>query len=258
MQTLYFGDCLEIMDELIIEGVKVDAVITDPPYGTTQCKWDVIIPFDAMWKQLELLRKDNTPIVLFGSEPFSSFLRCSNIKEFKYDWMWDKVLKTGHLNSKNRPLLKHENIRVFYKHSYYPIMEIGNKLHGEGKKRNNPQNESYGKETRNYEDRKGSIFKYPNSLSLICQKPHSAKVIHPNQKPIELLEYFIKTYTKENEIVLDFTCGSGTTGVACKRLNRNFIGIDNGYCDKKNSHYYKWRWVDVTEHRMSEIEKIEA
>ena len=125
LTTIYNGDCLEVMDYLIEQGIKVDAIITDPPYGTTACKWDNVIPFDKMWKRLKLLRKDKTPVVLFGSEPFSSHLRMSNIKEFKYDWIWEKEQGANFMNVKYQPYKSFEVITSFYTSNYYPIMETG-------------------------------------------------------------------------------------------------------------------------------------
>jgi len=231
---LYKGDCLEVMDELIAKGVVVDAIITDPPYGTTACKWDSVIPFDKMWLRLNKLIKPNGAIVLFGSEPFSSFLRVSNIKNFKYDWVWNKQLKTGHLNAKIMPMGQHEVISVFSsgkRINYFPIMEEGKPQHSQGSKRGCNHSENYGKQTFDYEDKKGNTLKYPSSLSIDIQKIHPSKCVHSTQKPISVKEYLIKTYTNEGELVLDFTMGSGTTGVACGNLNRDFIGIelDDGY-----------------------------
>jgi DNA modification methylase len=225
MIDLRLGDCIEVMKT--IEDNSIDAIITDPPYGTTQCKWDNPIPFNLMWEQLNRIIKPNGAIVLFGSEPFSSSLRMSNIKNFKYDWIWDKKLKTGHLNAKRMPMGRHEVISVFgTKINYYPIMEEGKPQHSEGKKRGDNNSEDYGKQSRNYKDKKGSTLKYPNTLSLEFQKVHPSKCVHSTQKPVELLEYLIKTYTKEGDTVLDFTVGSGTTLIACKNLNRKGIGIE--------------------------------
>jgi site-specific DNA-methyltransferase (adenine-specific) len=225
MIDLRKGDCLEIMKA--IPSNSVESIITDPPYGTTQCKWDSVINFELMWEQLNRIIKPSGAIVLFGSEPFSSFLRCSNINNFKYDWIWDKKLKTGHLNAKKMPMGRHEVISVFGQRiNYYPIMEEGIAQHSEGSKRGNNNSEDYGKQNRNYKDKKGNTLKYPSTLSLEFQKVHPSKCVHSTQKPVKLLEYLIKTYTQENETVLDFTMGSGTTGVACKNTNRDFIGIE--------------------------------
>ena len=220
---LYNGDCLEIMKT--IQDKSIDAIITDPPYGTTACKWDSVIPFDLMWKQLNRIIKDNGAIVLFGSEPFSSALRMSNIKNYKYDWIWKKDRPSGHLNSKKQPLRNVENICVFYKKqcTYNPIMTIGKKSHSIGKAINDvtcKNNNLYGNYKRaNTEGNE----KYPRQV-LKYSRPHPP--IHPTQKPIALMEYLIKTYTNEFETVLDFTMGSGTTGVACCNLNRDFTGIE--------------------------------
>jgi site-specific DNA-methyltransferase (adenine-specific) len=209
---------------------SIDMVLCDLPYGTTQNKWDNIIPFDLMWEQLNRIVKPNKAILLFGSEPFSSFLRTSNIKFYKYDWVWNKILKTGHLNSKKMPMVQHEIISVFGKGriDYYPIMEDGIPEHARGDKRKkgNMDSDNYGKQRVDFIDKTGNTKKFPSSLSLVFQKPHPSKCVHPTQKPTELIEYLIKTYTNENETVLDFTMGSGTTGVACVNTNRKFIGIE--------------------------------
>lgn len=226
MYKLYNGDCLEIMDKLIKEGVKVDCILTDPPYGTTACKWDIVIPFDKMWDRLNKLIKPNGSIVLFGSEPFSSALRMSNIKNYKYDWIWDKKKGGNIMNLKHQPYKIHEIISVFNKHNYYPIMteqrERKSKTYSTGEANN----------IKNYGDTRIYNKKYPKSIIEVSNANQKGKV-HPTQKPVDLLEYLIKTYTKENEVVLDFTMGSGSTGVACMNTNRKFIGIelDNNYFD---------------------------
>ena len=214
---LIHGDCIEEMDKLIKEGVKVDAIITDPPYGTTACKWDSVIPFDEMWKCLEKLRNDNASVVLFGSEPFSTYLRMSNIKNFRYDWIWDKKQSGNPWLVKKQPLKTSENISVFYKGEYIPQMWKGKmrkKGGGNGAK-------MFGNTDSVYNDLyyHRHIIEFPNSANKRGR-------LHPTQKPVALLEYLIKTYTKEGDTVLDFTMGSGTTGLACKKLNRNFIGIE--------------------------------
>ena len=224
MIDLKQGDCLEVMKE--IPSGSVDAIITDPPYGTTACKWDSVIPFEPMWEQLNRIIKPNGAIVLFGSEPFSSALRMSNIKNYKYDWVWNKDRPSGHLNAKKQPMRDIENISVFYKKqcTYNPLMTIGKKSNSIGKAINDitcKNNSLYGDFKR--VNREGNE-KYPRQI-LKYSRPHPP--IHPTQKPIELIEYLIKTYTNENETVLDFTMGSGSTGVASKNLNRNFIGIEN-------------------------------
>lgn len=226
---LYKGDCLEVMDNLIQQGIKVDAVITDPPYGTTACKWDSVIPFEEMWKRLKLLRKDNAPIVLFGSEPFSSYLRLSNIKEYKYDWIYKKRVASNFAQAKYQPLKEHENVIIFYKHNYYPIKEP-RKGHGlqrlkAGYKSNPQAGDFIGNIKTNRVEQNYDELKYPSSVQEFNNRDKE-RGLHPTQKPVALMEYLIKTYTKEGDVVLDFCMGSGTTGVACKNLNRKFIGIE--------------------------------
>tara|TARA_R110000796_G_scaffold118759_1_gene232538 strand:+ start:233 stop:982 length:750 start_codon:yes stop_codon:yes gene_type:complete len=227
MIDLKLGDCLEVMKT--IEIGSIDAIITDPPYGTTACKWDSVIDFELMWQQLNRIIKPNGAIVLFGSEPFSSALRMSNIKNYKYDWVWHKNLKTGFLNAKKMPLLNNEIISVFYKKppTYNPIMQLrttakaGNKKHSTATDNYNNYSKIF---TNNQTD-----YIFPSRVIEDIKCVHSSykeKVKHPTQKPILLMEYLIKTYTNENETVLDFTMGSGSTGVAAKNLNRNFIGIE--------------------------------
>ena len=249
---LYNGDCLKVMDELIEQGVKVDAIITDPPYGTTACKWDSIIPFDEMWIRLNKLIKPNGAIVLFGSQPFTSALIMSNPKKFRYEWVWEKQYATNFMGAKSAPLKYHENIIVFSlnKHDYYPqkykaieldeICEMNKKELGSFFK--NRDYDKFAKVDRrknvnNIKDRNechlGKVKHtrkiddgYRNPKSVIKINGSKNNNVHPTQKPVLLMEYLIKTYTNENELVLDFTMGSGTTGVACKNTNRDFIGIE--------------------------------
>ena len=225
---LYQGDCLEVMDKLIAEGVKVDTIITDPPYGTTACKWDSIIPFDEMWLRLNKLIKPNGAIVLFGSEPFSSALRMSNIKNYKYDWVWNKKKGGNPLLSKIQPIKIYENISVFGKGkiNYYPVMTDRDKPKARGK------NKGIISDTTNncFSENKVYTQFYPKSIIEFSNANQNNK-FHPTQKPVALMEYLIKTYTNENELVLDFTMGSFTTAIACLNTKRNFIGIelDEGY-----------------------------
>ena len=297
MIDLHKGDCLEVMDKLIEEGVTVDAVITDPPYGTTACKWDSVIPFDEMWERLNKLIKPNGAIVLFGSEPFSSALRMSNIKNYKYDLVWVRNNVTKYLSKKHNPLSTHENISVFLKNdldefgkylkerrnllrlskremdrvlktnTLYAFYE-GRKLRGR-LTYSKPNKEHYKilKDVLQLDDRFDSLILSTHTLNhqnlKKLEKPKIQKArkkhrqdshysydakeytqeyenypkdvlyfdsdthrLHSTQKPVALMEYLIKTYTNKGELVLDFTMGSGTTGVACKNLNRNFIGIE--------------------------------
>lgn len=222
---LHHGDCLERMDQLIEIGIEVDAIICDPPYGTTACKWDSIIPFEDMWERLNKLIKPNGAIILFGSEPFSSALRMSNIKKYKYDWVWEKSKATGFLNAKIRPLIAHENIIIFSqnKPKYNPVMEEATP-YNKGLRKEQSKEDIYGKFKQKEIKSKGK--RYPRSVKYFKTAESEGQTFHKTQKPVALLEYLIKTYTNKGETVLDFTMGSGTTGVACKNLNRKFIGIE--------------------------------
>lgn len=215
---LILGDCLYEMDRLIEQGRKVDLILTDPPYGTTRNTWDSVIPFEPMWERIKKLRKDSAPTLLFGSEPFSSLLRVSNLK-YKYDWVWNKSQVTGFLNAKKRPLVTHELISVFYSPQcpYFPQMTKGKM-----------QLKNTGGGTSNY----NSFIAQPHysdeyyPKSIISFPQVRVKGGHPTQKPVALLEYLIMTYTRDGETVLDFTMGSGSTGIACLNTGRNFIGIE--------------------------------
>ena len=212
MIELYNADCLEQMNH-IADG-SVDAIICDPPYGTTACKWDNVIPFDLMWEQLNRVIKPNGAIVLFGSEPFSSTLRVSNLKDYKYDWVWQKR-PVNFLNAKKQPLRKTERISVFGGKIYNPQGLIY-------KPRINKRTNSTETNGLHGKSNKSEYTNYPTDvLEYIGERG-----LHPTQKPLKLMEYLIKTYTNEGELVLDFTMGSGTTGVACVNLNREFIGIE--------------------------------
>jgi len=249
MIDLRKGDCLEVMKT--IESGSIDAIITDPPYGTTACKWDSVIPFEPMWEQLNRIIKPNGAIVLFGSEPFSSALRMSNIKNYRYDWTWNKNKISNPMLAKKQPLRCIENVIVFAKNTpiYNPIMESKPKK----SQRKILKTEKYIKGS----ERKDGVFStakngmasdynyklsYPKNYINISGV-HNSKTIHPTQKPILLMEYLIKTYTNENETVLDFTMGSGSTGVAAKNLNRKFIGIEQ---DQK--------YFNIAEQRIKETE----
>ncbi len=249
---LYKGDCLEVMDELIARGIVVDAIITDPPYGTTACKWDSVIPFPEMWERLNKLIKPNGAIVLFGSEPFSSALRMSNIKNYKYDWIWEKQYATNFMGAKNAPLKYHENISVFsnnthfYNPQIYKVIEleeiqnmnkkallsffadrlydrfakVDRRINVNNIKDRNECHLGKVKHTRKVDDGNRN----PKSVIKINGSKNNNQ--HPTQKPVALMEYLIKTYTNENELVLDFTMGSGSTLIGCLNTNRRGIGID--------------------------------
>jgi len=230
---LYKGDALEVMDELITRGIVVDAIITDPPYGTTACKWDSVIPFDEMWLRLNKLIKPNGAIVLFGSEPFSSALRMSNIKDYKYDWKWNKTRKTGFANAKKMPMRCVEDVLLFYKklptYNAQGLKRInktvknGKSVGGNTLRANIEESANRGSLRTAGKEYKQEFTNYPNQ---VLQIDSATKTVHPTQKPVALMEYLIKTYTNENELVLDFTIGSGTTILAAKNLNRRGIGIE--------------------------------
>jgi len=236
---LIHWECLEEMDKLIEQWIVVDSIIADIPYWTTACKWDTVIPFPDMWERLNKLIKPNWAIVLFWSEPFSSALRMSNIKNYKYDWVWEKNKWSNFASVKYQPMKVHEIISIFNKHNYYPIKE--------------DYSEAW--KSRNKYKRKGWIVneitwmittsqeKYPeerkrNPRSVF--KINTEHWLHPTQKPVALMEYLIKTYTNEWETVLDFTAWSWTTCLAAKNLNRKFIGIelDENYFNIANERIY--------------------
>ena len=216
------GDCLEKMKE--IPDGSVDMVLTDPPYGTTQCKWDTPLDLELMWSFLKRVVKPNGAIVFTSAQPFTSALVMSNPNMFKYDWCWRKPKGTGHLNAKKMPMRDKEDIMVFYQKpcTYNPQMIAGEPYRAKpGKSKANGE-DCYGEYKDVREDNKG--LRYPRQ---VLEHPiHERNKHHPTQKPVALMEYLIKTYTNEGETVLDFTMGSGTTGVACKNLNRDFIGIE--------------------------------
>jgi DNA modification methylase len=234
---LLHGDCLEKMKD--IPDQSVDMVLTDPPYGTTACKWDTVIPFEPMWKELKRIIKPKGAICLFGSEPFSSLLRVSNLKQFKYDWIWDKVKPGAFAIAKYRPLSNTENISVFVfgqRHNYYPIMTEQTKRTGKIYASSDSASVKYNDGIIRTYDKK-----YPKTLITFSNANNSSK-IHPTQKPVALLEYLIKTYTLEGETVLDFTMGSGSTGIACLNTGRNFIGIE------KDDKYFNIAKKRIEEH----------
>ena len=235
MQLIH-GDCLEKMKG--IPDKSIDMILCDLPYGTTACKWDVVIPLEPLWEQYGRIIKDNGAIVLFGSEPFSSYLRMSNIKQYKYDWVWDKKHSTNFMLAKKQPLKYHENIIIFNSKIYYPIKTKRAKDKDYSGSRNEFKNNNIVSKVKDTTKNLRTHL-YPKSII----EEHSQKAecnninrVHPTQKPVALLEYLIKTYTQENEIVLDNCMGSGTTAIACINTNRNYIGfeMDKHYCDIAN------------------------
>lgn len=244
MIDLQKGDCLEIMKT--IPDKSIDMILCDLPYGTSACKWDNIIPFEPLWEQYNRIIKDNGAIVLFGNEPFSSKLRMSNIKNYRYDWKWNKCTHSNPLLAKKQPLRIYEDIMVFYKKqpNYKPQMEQGE-----------PYKKDY-----NYKKHKNSItnitmldrdnetgLRYPVNIIKFPMSRNNQERLHPTQKPVALLEYLIKTYSNEGETVLDNCAGSMSTGVACLNANRNFIGIE---LDDK---YFEIGCERIKNHRSKEI-----
>lgn len=229
------GDCLAAMKTL--PDKSVDLCLTDPPYGTTACKWDSVIPFEPMWKELKRICKPKAAICLFGSQPFTSVLINSNLKDFRYEWIWQKNRGSNFAVQKYQPMKEHESISIFSQetHFYNPIKQPRN---GAGLERskyaynlsNTGKRDFIGNlEMRHTEHNGNNEMRFPSSI----QKFNCEVGLHPNQKPVELLRYLIRTYTQENETVLDFTMGSGSTGVAALLENRQFIGIE------KESEYFE-------------------
>ena len=223
--NLMLGDCLERMKE--IPDGSVDLILADPPYGTTACKWDSVIDLALMWEQLKRIIKPNGAIVMTASQPFTTTLIASNLKEFRYCWVWEKQQPTGFLDARRKPMKAHEDVCVFYAATatYNPQGLIAVQV--KNSRKNKAGNGVYGAVgADDYVQKEGN---FPRSVLKIDRVTHGQ--VHPTQKPVALMEYLIKTYTNENETVLDFTFGSGTTGVACMNTNRKFIGIekDAGY-----------------------------
>lgn len=221
---IYNEDCLVILEQLISKNIKVDLVLTDPPYGATAEQWDNIINFDLLWNKLNKIVKSNGVIAIFGIEPFSTKLKSSNLKNFKYDWIWIKNQATNFLHAKNQPLRKTENIHIFYKGkgTYNPQKSEGHAPTNSSKGSTNGSL-YYGDKKRDYVG--GSTSRYPTNI-LFYNVVNNYKKLHPTQKPIDLLEYLINTYSNQNEIVLDFTSGSFSTAIAAIKTGRKFIGME--------------------------------
>lgn len=249
---LYNADCLEEMKN--IPDKSIDMILCDLPYGVlnknnSSAKWDCIIPFDDLWASYNRIIKDNGVIVLFGQGMFTSILMQSNKKMWRYNLVWDKGLTSGFLNAKRMPLRQHEDILIFYKKqaTYNPQFSQGKPLHSKGVnyKNKEPKNQNYGNFKIMDDIRNGCTDKYPTSI-LKFSKPHPSVSVHPTQKPVELLEYLIKTYTNENELILDNCMGSGSTAIACINVNRNFIGME------KDAKYF-----NVALHRITNNKNID-
>lgn len=218
---LFNGDCLNELKHL--PDASIDLIIADPPYGITNCEWDKVIPFKPLWKELHRVAKVSAAILIFGIEPFSSRLRPSNEDHYRYDWVWEKTHATGFLNANRQPLRAHEFISVFYRKqpTYNPqktdghIRKVSN--------RNSLNSKLYGKAKKDV--KYDSTERYPRSV-LVFSSDKQTNALHPTQKPIDLIKYFIKTYSNPGDTVLDFTMGSGSTGAAALMLDRDFVGIE--------------------------------
>ena len=226
------GDCIEKMKD--IPDNSIDMVLRDPPYGTTRNKWDSVIDLEAMWDNLWRVLKPNGVVALFSAQPFSSVLVTSQLKNYKYEWVWVKNLKTGNLNAKRMPMGGHETIQIFYRKpcTYHPQKRVRTTEVKAGNKKNS-KTSNYGKQREEYLDRQSDLINPDTALLNIKCVHNSEGKVHPTQKPVALMEYLIKTYTNEGETVLDFAMGSGSTGVACKNTNREFNGIE------KDEAYFK-------------------
>ena len=244
INKIILGDCLDIMND--IPDKSIDCIICDLPYGTTACSWDTVIPFDKLWEQYKRIRKDNTPIVLFGSEPFSTYLRMSNIKEFKYDWIWEKSRPSG-ISFKTQPMKKHEIISVFFKkiNTFNEILEDREYL-GKISTRKPWATWNTGKSEHLKGETNKKIFnekRKPTSILKFSSVPNFPINLHPTQKPISLLEYLIKTYSNEGDLILDNCSGSGSLAIACHNLKRRFI------CIERDTDYYNASVERLKEHQ---------
>lgn len=255
LNNIYNIDCIEGMS--LMESESVDLILSDLPYGVTaKNKWDNVIPFDMMWREVNRVIKPNGAIIFFGQDKFTAKLMLSNEKMHRYNIIWEKGLTTGFLNANKMPLRSHEDIIVFYKKTptYNPQRVKGKKSHSRGK--------ATGKEIKDYFNNNNygeyklseteSDMKFPTSVWHF-QKVHPSKCLHPTQKPLDLCRYIIKTYSNEGDLVLDFCCGSGTTPLAAKIEGRNYIGIDNGYCDHKQKNTGR-AWADIAKERIAEYD----
>lgn len=238
VNKIYLGDCLEVMKN--IEDKSIDMILCDLPYGTTACKWDTVIPFEPLWEQYKRIIKDNGAIVLFGSEPFSSYLRMSNIDWYKYDWIWDKKIPSGMSYARYQPMRQHELISVFCN---------GRTIYNrQMTKRDVPIKSGGTKKSETapiaYKDKSFSrTYEYKNPTTILSFNKIRKGSLHPTQKPVDLLEYLIKTYTNEGDLVLDNCMGSGSTIIACINTGRQYIGIE------KDPKYYEIAQKRIEEHK---------
>lgn len=236
LKDVLLGDCFDLMPD--IPDKSIDLIFADLPYGTTKCKWDSILPLDKLWEQYKRVIKDNGCILLFAQTPFDKVLGCSNLEMLKYEWIWEKTQATGFFNSKKMPMKAHENILVFYKKppTYNPQKTKGHKPVNKFTKKVTIQNKTdvYG-ESKIDITGGGDTERYPRSVQVFSSDKQKTKLdgtIHPTQKPLKLVEYFIKTYTNRGDLVLDNVAGSGTTAVACENLKRQYIVME------KEEEYY--------------------
>lgn len=233
INEIYKGDCLELMPKFV-DSKSVDMIFCDLPYGTTKCKWDSVIDLPKLWSEYERVIKDNGVILLFAQTPFDKVLGASNLKLLKYEWIWEKTQATGHLNAKKMPMKAHENILVFYKKlpTYNPQKTNGHKPINSYTKYVKTQNNTdiYG-EMKQEISGGGETDRYPRSVITFASDKQTS-YLHPTQKPLALIEYMIRTYTNEGDLILDNTCGSGTTLLGAAKLNRNYIGME------KEEEYY--------------------
>lgn len=241
INNIYLGDRLDLTNG--IPDKSIDMILCDLPYGTTQCKWDTVIPFEPLWSQYKRIIKDNGAIVLFGSQPFTSNLIMSNLEWFRYCWVWEKNKATGYLNANKMPLRSYEDIVIFYKKmpTYNPQMTKGTPYSNRHKP--NDSGDCYGNVA--YSERNNITTRYPRSV--IRFNVDMKAEYHPTQKPVPLLEYLIKTYTNENELVLDNCIGSGSTAIAAINTGRNYIGME------KDPEYYKIAKKRIEEHKSTTI-----
>lgn len=232
INQLYPGDCLEVMQN--IPDKSIDMILCDLPYGSTACKWDMVIPLEPLWKQYKRIIKDNSAIVLTGSQPFISVLIASNLDMFKYEWIWDKKIPSGMSYARFQPMRQHENILVFCQGStiYNPQMSKRDKPITQGGNNYSPSAPIHNRMTKNKEHTK-KVYHYKNPTTILSFDKIRRNSLHPTQKPVSLFEYLIKTYTNEGDLVLDNCAGSGTTAIACINTNRNYILIekDEHYCE---------------------------
>ena len=246
MNQILKGDCLDLMQS--IQDRSIDMILCDLPYGTTQNEWDSIIPLDLLWEQYNRIIKERGAIVLFAQTPFDKVLGASNLKMLKYEWIWEKDRASGHLNAKKTPMKAHENILVFYKKLpiYNPQKTTGHKPSNVSGKRL--------KETTNYGKfenliKGGQTDRYPRSVHKCNVVNSQHEIVHPTQKPVLLMEYLIRTYTNENELVLDNCAGSFTTAIACINTNRKYI------CMEKDETYFKIGKERIEKHLKQPIQK---